>query len=87
MQFAIRIRSPQRSLFSSFFAGVWTVVVAIAILLRWLLRVPFLSLGFVLRVVGGRVMAVWWSTALFLIAHGNAGVGHQIRPNSRPVDK
>ena len=87
MQFAIRIRSPQRALLSSFFAGVRTVVVAIAILLRWLLRVPFLSLGFVLRVVGGRVMAVWWSTALFLIAHGNAGVGHQIRYNSRPVDK
>ncbi len=87
MQFAIRIRSPQRSLFSSFFAGVRTVVVAIAILLRWLLRVPFLSLGFVLRVVGGRVMAVWWSTALFLLTHGNAGAGHLTPKTSRPVER
>ena len=87
MQFAIRIKSPQRHLFSSIFAGVWTVAVAIAILLRWLLRIPFLSLGFIFRVVGGCVMAVWWSTALFLIAHGNAGVGHQIRANSRPLDR
>ncbi len=87
MQFALRIKSPQRSLFSSFFAGVWTVVTAIVILLRWLLRIPFLSLGLVVRVVGGRVMAVWWSTALFLIARGNAGVGHQIRASSRPVDR
>ena len=87
MQFALRIKTPQRSLFSSIIAGVWTVVAAIAILLRWLLRIPFLSLGFVLSVVGGRVMAVWWSTALFLIAHGNSGVGHQIQANYRPVEK
>ena len=87
MQFALRIKSPQRSLFSSIFAGVWTVATAIAMLILWLLRIPFLSLGVVLRVVGGRVMAVWWSTALLLIAHGNAGVGHQIRANSRPVDR
>ena len=87
MQFAMRIKSPQRSLFSSIFAGVWTVAVAIAMLLLWCLRIPFLSIGVVLRVVGGRVMAVWWSTALFLIAHGNAGVGHQIRTNCRAVDR
>lgn len=87
MQFALRIKSPQRSLFSSFFAGVWTVVVAIAFLLRWLLQIPFFSLGIVLRVVGGGVMAVSWSTALLLIAYGNAGVGHQIRATSRPVDR
>lgn len=62
------------------------MVLAIAILLRWVLRFPMLSVGFVLRVVGGRVMAVWWSTALFLIAHGNAGVGHQIRVNHHFVD-
>ena len=86
MQFALRIKSPQRSPFSSFFAGVWTMVLAIAILLRWVLRFPMLSVGFVLRVVGGRVMAVWWSTALFLIALGNAGVGHQIRVNHHSVD-
>ena len=87
MQFAIRIKSPQRSLFSSFFAWVWTVAVAIAMVLRWLLRVPFLSLGFVLRVVGGRVIAVWWSTALFLIANGNARAGRQTPKTSRPAER
>ena len=79
MQFTMRIKSPQRSLFSSIFAGSWAVALVSAILVRWLLRSPFLSLGVAIRVVGGRVLAVWWSVALVLIAHGSASAGHQPR--------
>lgn len=78
MQFTTRIKSPQRFLFSSIFAGVWSVASASVMLLRWCLRAPFLSLGFLLRAVGCWVISVWWSAALFLIKHGQARVDHQI---------
>jgi hypothetical protein len=86
MQFSTRLKSPQQFLFSSLLAGVVTAALIPVMLLRWLLRIPFLSLGIIVRVVGGWVMSVWWSAALFLIAHGNANVGHQIRSTAGQIE-
>jgi hypothetical protein len=78
MQFTMRNKPPQ-VLLLSILAGARTVALAPVILLRWCLRAPFLSLGVVFRVVGGRAMAVWWSAALFLISRGNAAADRQDR--------
>ena len=71
MRFAMRIKSPPRYLLSSIFAGALTVVLAPVVFLRWCLRLLLVSPMFVLRTAGGGVMAVWWSTALFLLSRGN----------------
>jgi uncharacterized membrane protein YvlD (DUF360 family) len=86
MQFSTRLKSPQQFLFSSLLAGVFTAAITPVILVRWLLRIPFLSLGIMLRVVGGCVVSIWWSAALFLIAHGNSSVGHQIRSTAGHIE-
>ena len=86
MQFTLRNRPPQ-FLLLSILAGAGTVALAPVIMLRWCLRVPFLSLGVVFRVVSGRAMAVWWSAALFLIAHGKADAGHHDRAIIGPGER
>jgi hypothetical protein len=86
MQFTMRNKPPQ-VLLLSILAGAGTVALAPVFLLRWCLRVPFLSLGIVFRVVGGRAMAVWWSAALFLISRGNAVAYRQDRDSVRPPER
>ena len=87
MQFTMRDKSPQQFLFSSVLAGVSTAAIAPVILLSWCLRTPLLSIGFVFRVVGGCVLSIWWSAALYLITHGNADAGRQIRTVTGPAEK
>ena len=85
MQFAIGMKTPHRFLFSPIIFGVWTVASVLARFSLRLLRIPFLSLGVVIGVVGGRVLTVWWSVALLLIAHGNPGAGHRVGYTNGPA--